>query len=65
MFFSHNVGWNKILENLPAISNTEIDSFIDKSTKAALNGTFNYTDVKKIKSRGTVHNFSICLKPLC
>ena len=47
--FVNNDGWTKILQNLPAISNTEIDAFITRSVKSVTNV---FTEIKRIKSRG-------------
>ena len=47
--FGNLNGWTKSLQNLPAISNTEIDAFITNSVKSV---TDVYTEIKKIKTRG-------------
>ena len=47
--FGKSAGWTKSLDNLPALSNTEIDTFIENSTKSV---TKNYTHIKKLRTRG-------------
>ena len=48
-FHQDNDGWTKVLDNLPAISRTEMDNFQLKTSKNVLNSS---TSVKKTYKRG-------------